>query len=49
MAMGLVSLIHALLPAFLARVPDKMFRHFVAKASTRFKRVEAVLASKGLD
>jgi hypothetical protein len=48
MMTGVVSIVHAVIPVFMARVPDRMFRYFVAKSSTRIKRIETLLRKKNL-
>lgn len=47
--LALLSLLHGLFPYAFARAPDKVFRYWYNKALPRMKRVNGVLAKKGLE
>jgi hypothetical protein len=45
---GVISIVHAVVPVLLARVPDRLFRYIVEQSSTRINRVEDILRKKNL-
>lgn len=47
--LGIVSLVHAVVPFFLSRVPDRLFKFFLTWSAPRLQRVENVLRNKNLE
>jgi len=47
--LGITSCIHAILPFFLSRVPDKMFVYFLQKTTPRITRVKEILRRKKIE
>lgn len=47
--LGIVSIIHAIFPFFLSRVPDKIFRYFLKNSQARIDRVSRILQEKHIE
>jgi hypothetical protein len=47
--LGMISIVHALFPFFLSRWPDRLYRIFVEKASSRLSRVNKILKEKNIE
>lgn len=47
--LGIISCIHAILPFFLSRVPDRMFMYFFKKTTPRITRVKKILRRKKIE
>ena len=48
-ALGIISLIHAIFPFFLSRWPDRIYRYFVNESSPRIDRVNRILKEKNIE
>jgi uncharacterized membrane protein YoaK (UPF0700 family) len=44
-----VSFVHAFFPFLLARVPDNLFKYFIASSQNRLDRINKVLKQKGIE
>jgi hypothetical protein len=47
--LAILSIMHGLIPYVFPRLPDRIFRHWYGTALPRIKRVNEILASKGLE
>ena len=47
--LSVVSLIHAVFPFLFSRIPDKIYRYFVAKSKPRIERVNQILRNKKIE
>lgn len=47
--LSIVSLIHAIFPFLLSRMPDKIYRYFQRESKQRVERVNKILKDKGLE
>lgn len=47
--LGLISIIHGIMPFLFSRVPDKIFKYFLKHSNERITRVNKILKSKGLE
>jgi hypothetical protein len=47
--LALLSLIHAILPFFIARWPDRLYKYFQEKSKARIEKVSRKLQEKNLE
>lgn len=47
--LGVVSIVHAVFPFLLDRVPDRIFKYFLRKSNQRVTRVDSLLKEKGIE
>jgi len=48
-ALGVVSIVHAIFPFFLSRLPDNIFRYFLKNSQQRIDRVNKILKDKNIE
>jgi hypothetical protein len=48
-ALGIISLLHAIFPFFLSRWPDRIYKYFVNESSQRIDRVNRILKEKNIE
>jgi hypothetical protein len=48
-ALAILSIIHAIFPFLFPRLPDKLYRYFVKKATPRLSKVNQILKDKKLE
>jgi len=47
--LGIVSIIHGLMPFLFSRLPDRIYRYFLARSAERINRVNTLLKEKNLE
>jgi hypothetical protein len=47
--LSILSLVHAIFPFLLPRLPDKLYQYFVQNATARINRVRQILKDKNLE
>jgi hypothetical protein len=49
LTLGIISIIHSVLPFLLVRFPDTLYRYFVKHSQKRIDRVNQILKKKNLE